>query len=335
MRLVRVAATVAITVLGAAYVVSQADLADTATTLANADPALLVAAGFLLFASVVPMAWRWQQLLAAKRIHERLAWLVRANFTAYAAGQILPTAIGGDAVRIFETSRRHSGSTATIAASVLLERALGAAATLTLAAAGLALAYGQYDIGGYLWLEVALVAATAAVGVLAFSASTRPLLARTRPLLRFLRLERPIRAVYEALHGYRNHARLLLGVFALTLVVQAFRILAIWLTALSVDIDLSPRVYYVMGPLLFLVMLVPFTINGLAVREAFFVSFLTTVGVSAEPALAAGLLFFVLTLTLAVPGLAIFAVESVKGSGSRQNPPATRTVPAEANHRDG
>ena len=29
-----------------------------------------------------------------------------------------------------------------------------------------------------------------------------------------------------------------------------------------------------MGPLLFLVMLVPFTLNGLAVREAFFVSFL-------------------------------------------------------------
>ena len=29
-----------------------------------------------------------------------------------------------------------------------------------------------------------------------------------------------------------------------------------------------------MGPLLFLVILVPFTINGLAVREAFFVCFL-------------------------------------------------------------
>ena len=34
-----------------------------------------------------------------------------------------------------------------------------------------------------------------------------------------------------------------------------------------------------MGPLLFLVMLVPFTINGLAVREAFFVSFLGKLGV--------------------------------------------------------
>ena len=38
-----------------------------------------------------------------------LPWLTRAYFTAYAAGQILPTSIGGDAMRIFETTRRHPG----------------------------------------------------------------------------------------------------------------------------------------------------------------------------------------------------------------------------------
>ena len=55
----------------------------------------------------------------------------------------------------------------------------------------------------------------------------------------------------------------------------------------AVGIDLDPRIYYVFGPLLFLVMLVPFTLNGLAVREAFFVSFLGSVGVAADPAFAA------------------------------------------------
>ena len=57
-----------------------------------------------------------------------------------------------------------------------------------------------------------------------------------------------------------------------------------------------------MGPLLFLVMLVPFTINGLAVREAFFVSFLGQLGVSADAAFATGFLFFVVTIALALPG---------------------------------
>ena len=42
----------------------------------------------------------------------------------------------GDAVRIFETVRRHPGKGGPIAASVILERALGGAATLVLAAVG-------------------------------------------------------------------------------------------------------------------------------------------------------------------------------------------------------
>jgi hypothetical protein len=41
-----------------------------------------------------------------------------------------------------------------------------------------------------------------------------------------------------------------------------------------------------MGPLLFLVLLVPFTINGIAVRESFFVSFLGGLGVDPDRAFA-------------------------------------------------
>src|SRR5207244_4766791 len=130
-----------------------------------------------------------------------------------------------------------------------------------------------------------------------------PLLAGTVPLLRFLRVERPVRAVYEGLHAYRGNVALLFWVFALTLVVQTVRVLAIWLTGKAVGVELSPRPYYVMGPLLFLVLLVPFTVNGLAVRETFFVSFLGNLGVSANKAFAAGFPFFFVTIALGVQGL--------------------------------
>jgi len=91
------------------------------------------------------------------------------------------------------------------------------------------------------------------------------------------------------------------------------RVLAIWAAAKAVGIDLSPRVFYVMGPLFFLVLLVPFTLNGFAVREAFFVSFLGSVGVNADAAFAAGFLFFLVTVALATPGGLILLWESVHG----------------------
>jgi hypothetical protein len=312
-RLTRLSGTLVVTGLCLAYIVWKIDIRRTVHVLVHAQFAYFAAAVAIVVVSVWPMAWRWQKLLAAKGIHDRLGWLTRAYFVSYTAGQILPTAVGGDAVRIYETSRRHPGNGGPVAASVLLERALGGAATLTLAAVGFALAIGRYDVGAYLWVEGAFVVATLVLAVLLFSRRLRPLLARTVPLLRFLRVERPVRAVYEGLHSYRGNVALLFGVFALTLAVQSVRVLAIWLTGKAVGVELSPRPYYVMGPLLFLVLLVPFTVNGLAVRETFFVSFLGNLGVDPNKAFATGFLFFFVTIALGLPGLVIFLWESLRG----------------------
>ena len=122
-----------------------------------------------------------------------------------------------------------------------------------------------------------------------------------------------MRAVYEGVHGFRDRTRLIVGVFLFTVAIQAVRVLAIWATAQAVGIDLSPRLYYVMGPLFFLVLLVPFTLNGFAVREAFFVSFLGDVGVDPDQAFAAGFLFFLVTVAMALPGGAILLWEGLAG----------------------
>jgi glycosyltransferase 2 family protein len=312
-RLLRLAATAVVTGLGVAYLAWKIDVGESGRLLLRAHPGWFAAAVAVMALSVWPMAWRWQRLLRAKGIEDRLPWLARAYFVSYTAGQFLPTAVGGDAVRILETARRHPGRGGPVAGSVLLERGLGAAATLALGALGFALAVGRYEIGAYLWIELMFVVAIVVIAVALFSRAARRPLRLLVPLLRAVRLERPVRAAYEGIHAYRENPALLVGVFALTVGVQAVRILAIWFTALAVGIELEARVYYVMGPLLFLVMLVPFTINGLAVREAFFVSFLGTLGVGADPAFAAGFLFFLVVVALSTPGAAILVWQGLRG----------------------
>jgi uncharacterized protein (TIRG00374 family) len=305
-------ATVVVTGLCTAYILWKIDLGETGHVLAHARVGWWLASLGIMVASVWPMAWRWQRLLEARAVHESIGRLVRTYFVGYAAGQVLPTSLGGDASRIYETVRRHPGATGAAAGTVLLERALGGVATLVLAAIGFALAGGRYDVGGYLWVELSFVVGAAVLGVLLFSTRLHPFLQLTRPLLRRLRVERPLREVYVALHAFRGDAPLLVAMFALTLGVQAVRVLAIWAAGKAVGVDLSPRPYYVMGPLLFLVMLVPFTVNGLAVRESFFVSFLGALDVGADRAFATGLLFFVVTVGLSLPGVAIVLGEGVR-----------------------
>jgi len=311
-RAIRIVLTLAITGACLAYLLWKLDVRKTAHILVHADLLWFTGAVAVMALGVPPMAWRWQRLLRARGVRESLPWLNRAYFVSYTAGQVLPTAVGGDAARIYETARRHPGRLGDLTAIVLLERALGGVATLALAAVGFALAIGKYDVGAYVWIELAFVIGTVLLAVIFFSDAARRPLRRFVPLLRRFRLERPLRAFYAGVHAFRAHKRLMLGVLVLTLVVQAYRVLAIWMTGRAVGVDLSPRPYYVMGPLLFLVMLVPFTVNGLAVRESFFVSFLGALGIGADPAFATGFLFFVVTIVLALPVVAIVARETLR-----------------------
>jgi uncharacterized membrane protein YbhN (UPF0104 family) len=312
-RRLRVLATLVVTGAAVAYILSKVDVGKTVDIIKSASVPWLVLSAALTLVTVPPMAWRWQQLLAARGIGEPVAWLTRAYFVSYAVGQVLPTSVGGDASRIFETSRRHPGRITPITGSVLLERALGGAVTLVLAGVGLLLAIGRYPIGAYLWVEVLFVIGTIVVAFVFFSRSVRRRLGFLVPVARRLRVETPARAVYDGLHGYREHPGTLLVVALVTTAAQLTRVLAIYASGRAVGIHLSVLPYVVLGPLLFLVMLVPFTVNGIGVREAFFVSFLGKLSVTHDQAFACGFLFFVMTILLALPGVAIVLYENVFG----------------------
>lgn len=312
-RWVRIGLQVAVSAGVLAYLVWQIDVGRTVDIIGDSNGLLLLAAVAIFLASTWGMAFRWQLLLAAKGIHEPLGWLTRLYFVGYAAGQVLPTGIGGDAVRIVEHARRVPTRKGDVAAAVLFERVIGAAGVLVMVAIGLAVAVGRYDDIGYLIaIEAVCLALVGAGFVLLFSRRAARLLRWLGPLAARVRLERAGRSLYEALHGYRYHSRTLGAALAVTVVLQLVRVVSIWLCGEAVGVDVSPLVYIVLGPLLFLVMMVPFTINGLGVREAFFVAFLDRFDVAADPAFATGFLFYAVTIAVSLPGGVILLWRSAR-----------------------
>ena len=153
-----------------------------------------------------------------------LGWRTRAYFVAYTAGQVLPTSLGGDAVRIVETARRHGGRTAVATGTVVLERGLGGAATVLLGAVAFVLSIGRFDVSAYFWLGGS---SSSARSCSRFSSSLAPRAgarAAWSRLRQRVRLDRVLRAFYGGVHHYRGRPRLLLGVFAATFAVQAVRV---------------------------------------------------------------------------------------------------------------
>jgi glycosyltransferase 2 family protein len=313
-RRVRIAVQLVVSGGVIAFLLWQLDLRRTFELVGESDVRYVVAALGIFVGTTWVMAWRWGVLLAAKGIHEPFGWLVRMYFVGYAAGQVLPTAVGGDAVRIIEHARRRPAAKADAAAAVLMERVLGSAGTLILVALGLVVAAGRYEgIRLLVVIEVVFVGVMIVFGILLFSTATsRQLQQRIFPLGRRLRLERPLGSLHTALHEYRSALGPLTLVLCVTVLIQFSRVMAIWMCGEAVGVELSPLVFVILGPLLFLVHMVPFTLNGLGVREAFFVAFLGRFNVDPEPAFAVGFLFYAVSAAMALPGAFIVLWRSVR-----------------------
>ena len=233
-RSIRVSATLVVTGLCTAYILWKIDVGKTIDILRDARArATSSRAVAIMVVTVSPMAWRWQQLLAGRGIHDGSRWLTRAYFIVVHGR---PGAADVGRRRRDADLRDDRGATPGTAGrspgSVLLERALGGAATLAarrgrLRARDRALRRRRLPLGR---AALRRRARSCSAVVLFSRRDATPARAgrcrccagsassgRCAPSTRASTLPRPRRGCS-------------LGVCVLTLVIQAVRVLAIWLT---------------------------------------------------------------------------------------------------------
>ena len=252
--------------------------------------------------AVLVLTERWRVLLRARgRLQPGFGWLLETTLVSLLLGQVLPTAVGGDAVRAIDLSRR-TGARAEAISSVLVDKIVGTGALVLLAAAGAAA--GGAGFGGDTVLLVELGVGIVCAGSLAvlFSRNAQRAIRPLRPLLRKLRIDGPARALYDALHAYRNHPATLLWVFVLACLAQLLRVVTVALLVHGMRLDVGFGTLLLLCPVLFLVTLVPISLNGVGLREATFVVVLASVGVARADAFVLGLAFFAVGVVTALLG---------------------------------
>jgi uncharacterized protein (TIRG00374 family) len=251
--------------------------------------------------------------------------LTRTYFVSLFAGQFLPAAIGGDAVRAVELGRRTEDAPEAVA-SVLIDRLVGVVSLVALAL--IAFTLGGHAAGG---VEVVLaeaafgLAAVAILGLL-FSPGLRGLAARfLEPRVEGRQLAAGQR-FYDALHSYREHRSVLAAVFGLALVVQFARMGTIWMLVKALGLDGPGGVQlsevFAVGPVLFAALILPVSLNGIGVREAVFVYLLRDSTTTSE-AFALGVAFFAVGAATALIGALILGLRLVR-YGAEAVRPRTR-----------
>lgn len=254
-------------------------------------PLLVLAFLMILSASFINF-YRWSLLLKGQDIHLCAKDIISLCFIGLFFTTVLPGAVGGDLVKSVYITKKTPNKKAAAVTTILLDRIIGAAALIMIAAVGLLLHYRtfmQQPALRTLGITILLVL----IGIVLF---TLLMLSRRvnrnkkwRALLGSLPLSNIIIKIYDAFHAYRNKHKYLTLALIVSFGTHAFNILAFYTITRALGFDsLNIYTYLFIVPIGMITTAIPISPAGIGVGQAAFMKLFewtlgirTTVGADA------------------------------------------------------
>jgi len=287
---------------------SRIDVAQLWQTAKKASVPWLLVALIVYASSAFAAVWRWNLLLATQHSKTPFPSLLGTFLISTYFNNFLPSNIGGDVIRISDTARRTNSKTLATTV-VMMDRILGLIALAFVAALG-ATAVGRFhNVAAPIW-PVWLWA-----GFLAGAAATTPAVfapAGFGKLLRPLTVFHPewvgnrLTTLTGALGRFGEDPVTLIKAFAGAVVVQATLVLFYAAVAHALRLDVPFWDLAVVIPMSFVVQLLPVSVGGFGVREAFFSYYFHRIGQPIEDAVLLSLVAQALLMLFSLSGLAVY-----------------------------
>jgi len=260
------------------WILTRTDLAAIIGALKSVDPRYVAGAFLLIPLGLLIGALRWRWLLAANGVHASIPFLVGSGCVASFVRLFLPSTIGGDAVRVYDSWR--AGASKSLAfATIGVDRLLGLFALALLASGAMAFNPRVESIPYARWLAFAAVAGLLAMNAWIFFVgpwAPKPVLAVWR--LGPAPIRRPFEKLFGALGQFRGKHGALIKVFVFSVVLQLNVVAFYWLIARGLGLEITFGQMLAAAPIAVFVMLVPITINGIGLREGIWILLLGAYG---------------------------------------------------------
>lgn len=254
----------------------------------GADPWWMTAALTMMMLGVVIRALRWQILLTAIGVPVPLINLTAIYFIGFLFNNLLPSGLGGDAIRMLELKpyAEHGSDTVT---SVIVDRFLGLSALQAIALIALLFDWRAVP-SAFAYFTVAIFVGGLIIGALLINRRLYMWLQEHVKPFRLLTNIKMIGRLFESFQRYPLSAlgKSYLVAFLFNLVHITMHTFIGWglgMTATLVQ-------YAVFVPITSLALLVPISFAGLGVREETYRQLFGQVGVPSETAVAMSLLVY-------------------------------------------
>lgn len=293
-------AKIGVMIMVMAWLISQADMMQLTNILSAIDLFwLFVAAGMHLFAIIVGSIRWW--LLFRNTEYCRYRQIVPSYAIGLFFNHVLPTGLGGDAVRIMHLTKQGFGAKGLVS-SVLLDRGIGFIVIIIMGATMLLLA-SPFDLDAKdKMLLTGLLIAISMGGIIVFSPLIKTFLERIRPKVEHIGIARVLLDILSICYAYRKAKHLIFAASLMSLLMQTLVIFTYFLLGVSIGIELNLISYFAIVPMVFLATSVPISPGGLGVREGTMVALLTLVAVDTQQALSLSLLYLLVLWGTTLPG---------------------------------
>lgn len=265
---------------------------------------------------IVLSAWRWQRVLAAFGTPVPLRSLTGHYFAGQFVGNVLPSTIGGDVLRISRSSK-NIGSSETAFAAVALERLSGFVALPLICLFGFLVDPALLE-SSTAWVALLVSGITlAALAAILFLAAHPRVAGRFREHENWMRF---IGATHVGVERIRADPRAAVSILATALIYQVSVVVTVGFVILTIGADVPVGAAIAFVPVVAMAQVVPISLSGLGVREGMFVLLLHPLGVPNGQAIGIGLLWYLTMLLVSLLGAPAFAVgnrsEATVGAGS-------------------
>lgn len=282
--------------------------------LRSAHPTFVVASVALYLAVQALSAYRWYVLLrpiGVKTPYRRILsfYLLGMYFNFF-----LPTAIGGDAVRVYylnKETRKLSRSTA----SVFLDRDIGMAALLLIATVAAAIAGTRINDVPLAPIFAMISVPFVLINLALFYRPSYNLLHRILSLFKMKKADERVEHLFESVNSYRGKWGVLSVAMVLSIIIQLGGIFANVLLGNAIptlDTTHGWLDFLVFIPAISLISMNPLSVNGTGWREYSYLLLFGSVGAKSEEAMALAVLWLGVLIVTSLPGGIIYVL-----SGSR------------------
>jgi len=270
----------------------------------------------LMAVSFVLASWRWQRVLAVFDRHVPLRTLLSHYLAGQFVGNVLPSTVGGDVLRITRSSN-DTGSSEVAFASVVIERLTGFFALPLLTFVGFIARPDLLDHGRS-WLALAAAGATLAfLAVIVVLAASPRLAGRFKDHENWMRF---IGAVHVGIDGLRRDRRDAFAALGAAVAYQLTVISAVYCAVHTIGLTIPNAAVLAFVPAVAMAQVLPISVGGLGIREGLLALLLHPLGVKTGQAVAVGLLWYAMTLVVSLAGAPAFAIGH---RGERRRPHAT------------